>query len=80
MQITGHYALEHIHIVKRMWLFGRSHGCAALNQLSMWRQLQLHTEMSGMHQAAQTTVLCQPCQALPQNLFQYVPSVGSAGL
>lgn len=60
--------------------FERSQGSAAHNQLSMWRQLQLRTEMSGMHQAAQAAAPCQPRQALPRCLLLHVPRVGCGRL
>lgn len=65
------------HLVPTYWWCKRmcalSQCYTAHNQLSMWRQLQLHTEMTGMHQAAQATAPRQPCQALPLCLLQHVP-------
>lgn len=57
-----------------LWL-ELSQGPAARNQLSMWRQLQLQTEMSGMHQGAQAMAPCQPCQALPMHLLLHALDV-----
>lgn len=57
-----------------LWL-ELSQGSAARNQLSMWRQLQLQTEMSGMHRGAEAMALCQLCQALPMCLLPHVLDV-----
>lgn len=59
-----------------MWRIVLFHNSAAHNQLSMWRQLELHTEMNGMNQAAQATAPCQPCQAPLRSVLQHASCVG----
>lgn len=57
-----------------LWL-ELSRGSVAHNQLSMWRQLQLHTEMSGMDRGAQAMATRQPSQALPSCLLKHAPAL-----
>lgn len=53
-------------------MVGALTGSAARKQLSMWRQLQLETEMSGMHQGAQAMA---PCQPFPMHLLLHALDV-----